>query len=520
MPEQIDFSKPERQAPIAILFLLGDTLKVLVRQLWAIILVFFFNPKRNMLDTTSTLILGIGILGGLGSIASWFRYYFYINNGELVLEKGIFRKIKLNVPIDRIQTINFKQSVLHQFFNVIEVDIETAGSKEKEFYLHAISTGKAKVLRAYIEEFRKQIISEPLVPNTLEQPSFFSPQVSETILKNETKTSFKSLPSETLIFSLKPLDLLKIGISQNHLRTAGLILAFFLGFYDDLENALGIDTAKEIEKLLGMQKEIHLIYYALIVSPIFLLLSFLLTLVNTFLKYFNLKFWQTSRGFKMESGLFTRAEFSISLRKVQLLQWNSNPIKKMFGMVGVRIPQASSMVVGRKAAGHLPGCRLDNLEAIRTSIFEDNMPSNSTSLGVSKRVIVRQLFLIGVIPAILLIVFTYSLFQYKVWVWLLWLPAAFMLARKYHKNWIWKINHEQLMAQWGTFGITSVQLSWYKVQALTLNSNFFLQKQGLVHLDVFTAAGSIRIPYIPQSLASELQDFVLFKIETDKRNWM
>jgi putative membrane protein len=148
------------------------------------------------------------------------------------------------------------------------------------------------------------------------------------------------------------------------------------------------------------------------------------------------------------------------------------------------------------------------------------MPSNSTSLGVSKRVIVRQLFLIGVIPAILLIVFTYSLFQYKVWVWLLWLPAAFMLARKYHKNWIWKINHEQLMAQWGTFGITSVQLSWYKVQALTLNSNFFLQKQGLVHLDVFTAAGSIRIPYIPQSLASELQDFVLFKIETDKRNWM
>lgn len=497
------FPQPVRQSSAAIIFILGNVFRLLIRQLWVLILVVLFNPKKQIFSGFTFMVLALALFGAVMSVINYFNYFFYIRDGELVMEKGVIRKIKVNVPLDRIQTVNFSQGILHQFFNVVAVDIDTAGSTGKEFSLQAISKEKADALRNYVENVRQ--LSVP----------------AETDME-ETDTSRQATAGneDKLLFHLSMSDLLKIGVSQNHLRTAGIIMAFFFGFADDVEEALDLNLSKKVEEFIGTAQGGDVIYLLLLSIPFFLFISFLITLVRSSLQHFDLKFWRTDRGFKIVSGLFTRQELSANLQKIQFIRWSTSPLMRLFNMMAVRMPQAASVRVGRKLSVGLPGCYEPQLSAVRAAYFpeEKNLPEEEH--GVDKRIIRRQFFLQGILPVLLLMPMTYSWMGNAIWVWLMWLPPALWLSIKYFQNWRWFVSEEGLRTHSGVVNQTSVLLQWYKVQAVTIRQSIFLRRVGLAHLILSTAAGSIRVPYIPMVKARAVQDFVLFKIETDHRAWM
>ena len=506
---QNPFPQPTRQSSIAIIFILGNVFRILIRQLWVLILIVLFNPKKQVFNSFTLFILGLAAFGSITSIINYFNYFFYIKDGELVMEKGVFRKIKVNVPLGRIQTVNFKQGILHQFFNVVAIEIDTAGSSGKEFSLQAITKEKANALREFVENFKATRLSS-LAENELE--------VSAGV-ESDTPSLIPD-PSQTLLFHLSPLDLFKIGVSQNHLRTAGIIMAFFIGFADDVEDALGLNFSKRLEEFIGTAEGAEVLYLLLLGVPFFLIVSFLITLVRTALQHFDLKFWRTERGFKIVSGLFTRQEISANLQKIQFIRWSSSPLMRLFGMVAVRLPQAASVQVGRKLAVSLPGCYEPQLDAVREAYFPDEKNLPHEEHGVSNRIIRRQFFLQGTLPVALLMLVTHSLLGSSIWIWALWLPFALWLSVKYFQSWHWFVSEEGLRASWGFINRTSVLLQWYKVQGVTVRQSIFLRRVGLAHLTLSTAAGVVSVPYIPMAKAQAVRDFVLFKIETDGRAWM
>ncbi|MFQ5447141.1 MAG: PH domain-containing protein, partial [Saprospiraceae bacterium] len=405
MIETTPFSQPTRQSSVAIIFILGRIFKILVRQLWVVILVILFNPKKQMFNGFTLFFLALAAVGAIMSIIAWFNYFFYIKNGELRLEKGVLRKSRMNVPLDRIQTINFKQTILHQFFNVVSIEIDTAGSAGKEFSLQALKKEQALALRDYVENYKAKTDSPDGTQQGAENQCF-------------------PRPAAKLLFRLSPSGLLKIGVSQNHLRTAGIIMAFFVSFIDDFENALGFNLGKEIEKISGMASENELFFYLLLGIPFFLMVSFFFTLVRTVFRYFDLQFWRTARGFKMVSGLFTRHEVSASLSKIQFVRWGSSPLNRVFSMVSVRMLQAASVQVGRKLAVNVPGCYHPHLAAIRQSYFPEENELSFEKHGVHARIILRQMAIQGLLPAGLLILLTFSWLGSDAWIWALWLVPA------------------------------------------------------------------------------------------------
>lgn len=506
---QNPFPQPTRQSSFAIIFILGNVFKLLIRQLWMVILVVLFNPKKSQGFSGWTLFfIGLAAFGAITSIINYFNYFFYIRDGELHMEKGVFRKVKVNVPLDRIQTVNFKQGILHQALNVVAVDIDTAGSTGNEFSLQAISKEKAEALRSFVDQFR----------------------VTEKAGNNETReiavtdavhpSSLTPHPSQTLLFQLSPFDLLKIGVSQNHLRTVGIIMAFFLGFADDVEEALDLNFSKKMEEWLGTAEGMDILYYLLLGLPFLFIVSFLITLVRTALQYFNLKFWRTERGFKIVSGLFTRQEVSANLPKIQFVRWSSSPLMRLFDMVAVRLPQAASVEVSRKLAVSLPGCYEPQLDAVREAYFPEEKNLEHEEHGVDKRIVRRQFFLQGILPVAVLMLVTRSLLGSSIWIWALWLLPAFWLSVRFYQSWRWHVSEEGIRASWGVVNRTSVLLQWYKVQAVTIRQSIFLRRVGLAHIVLYTAAGAVSVPYIPLVKAEAVRDFVLYKIETDGRAWM
>jgi putative membrane protein len=510
MTETQPFSQPTRQSSAAIVFILGGVLKMLVRQLWVIILVFFFNRKGTGFNGYTLFFLGLAGFSALMSLLNYFKLVFYIKDGELVLEKGVIRKVKINVPLDRVQTVNFRQSLLHQFFNVVAVDIDTAGSAGKEFSLHALSKQQAELLRETVGKERNAV-------DSLAPPRDGSLQ---SIAETQTQHYQSPITNHQLLFSLSPLDLLKIGASQNHLRTAGILLAFFISFADDVQEALGINLEKKLAGWLGTSQGWDILFTMLMAVPVLLSASFLVTLLRTVLQYFNLRFWRTERGFKIESGLFTRQEVSAVLTKIQYVLWSSSLLMRLFGMMKVRMPQAASVEVTGKLAVGLPGCYAPQLAAVRAAYFPTENDLQWEPHGVDVMAAFWRFLKIGPLPALLLLYLTWEWMGNTAFLWLLWLPAAAWMANRYRRSWRWEVSDEGLRAQWGSLNSTAVLLQWHKVQAVSVRKAIFTKRAKLARLTLYTAAGAVSVPYIPIEKAQAVQDYVLYKVESGNEAWM
>jgi putative membrane protein len=499
-PVENPFPQPERQSPAAALFLLGNVLQALLRQLWVLILVVLFNPKKQSAGGFSSLFAVILVFATINALIRYLFQRFYIRDGELVLESGLFRKSRLNVPLDRIQSVNFRQGILHRLLSVVAVDIDTAGSSGHEFSLQAITHEKAGALRLFVES-QKAASSEPVF---------------------DAAESDEALPPspEFKIYGLGASDLFKIGLSQNHLRTAGIILAFLASFADDLAEALDVDVYKQTKHWLADDSSMAVLYILLSLLPLLLFFSLLFTMVRTWLAHYDMQLWRTSRGYKLVAGLFTRREVLVALEKIQWIDWRSSPLLRHFGFVSVRLPQAASQVSQKQIAARLPGCSHQDLAIIRNDYMPGELLHDFTSHGVDRRIIFRRFFQQGLLPVLvgaLAIQILSPLFFYLI---LIWLPISLWLAVRYHKTWRWEVSEAGLRVAWGVIQRRTVLLNWHKVQSIRLSQSFFLRKAGLVHLTFATAAGDVRLPYIPAEEAGELRDFVLFKMETSDKNWM
>ena len=108
------------------------------------------NPSKSWFTIFYIVAIVAAAGSALFSIWYYFKFYFYVKDGELIIEKGILEKTKLNIPFERIQTINFQQSILHQLFDVVGLEIDTAGSGKKELSITAVEKDKAELIRDYL----------------------------------------------------------------------------------------------------------------------------------------------------------------------------------------------------------------------------------------------------------------------------------------------------------------------------------------------------------------------------------
>lgn len=223
----------------------------------------------------------------------------------------------------------------------------------------------------------------------------------------------------------------------------------------------------------------------------------------------------------MVGGLFTRQEVSANLRKIQFLRWTSSPLMRVFKMVSsVRLLQAASVAVSRKLAVAVPGCYEPHLQAIRQAWFPEESSLAHEEHGVSKRIIRRQFIFNGLLPVVALTALTFNVLGSAIWILLLWLPLAWWASVRFHRNWRWFVSEEGLRLAWGVFNQKQALLQWYKVQAVSIRQSPFFRRVGLANLTLHTAAGAVSVPFIPVEKAKAVRDFVLFKVETDRRKWM
>ncbi|MCB0669262.1 MAG: PH domain-containing protein [Saprospiraceae bacterium] len=489
------YEEQTRQAPIAILMIIFNVLKSIIRTWWPFILILIFRSNFISPDNAKITIAIVAIIVILVSVWRYFRFYFFLSDNKLHVYKGILTRTKLDIPFDRIQSITFEQNVVHQLFNVARIKIDTAGSSGEEFEFAALDLKRADELRTFILSRKTGEETDLQVATTKEQGK--------------------------LMLNLSISDLLKVGISQNHFRTTGIVVAFLLGLRDRIKESLGDQYVDRFDSLAERLLE-NIVVYGLGLFVLILVLSFFGTLIYSVLRYYDLHLWKTRGGYKMESGLFNRREQVARDQKLQVIRWITNPLRDIFGIVHLRFFQASSGKGSSKTSISVPGVPKELLGQVLRFYFGRSIQSENTQdHGVHSSFFVRRLLYIVLLPCTVLLglgLLTNSIGWFVVFAF--WLLVGGLFQYYQYKKWRYFFYADGLVTIAGVLERVHKVLLHRKVQGVRLKQSPYQRRKNLATIVLHSASGDVKIPYVQMEYALEMKNYILYKVESSRLKWM
>lgn len=498
-----DFSVPNRQSYVAILMILFKTVTVVIRQILPVLFVILIGGSGKKGDYILWGVIVIALLSMIYSIVNFFRTYFYIVDDELIFQTGVFQRRKTSIPFARIQTINFEQNIIHQVFDVLKLKVDTAGSDKNEFEFHALESDKAHALRSLIMHEKNVNVQDVQ-------------QYDAELQHKTTGNNQLNIQTYTKIMSLSPSELLKVGLTENHIKSGGLILLFIFWIYQNLQE-VGVDVEDYSDNVPTWELGL----YSILVFLIFIgVISVFISLMRTVINNFDLQFLRSPQGFKVVSGLFTKKEISALDHKIQHISWSDNLLKRWIGFKDLSLNQASSSELKTNQRITIPGCNEQHVDGVVSTLFGKTDFDTFEMMGIDRRYFIRFAIIIGVMALIASMIAYY--FSGYMNIGLILLLASYFVISRYiaFRKKAYGYNQSLIYIKGGIFGDKAEIVPMYKIQGLEIHESPYQTRNKLCSLMLFTASGSIKIPYISIDSGTKLADLLIYKIEVDKRKWM
>ena len=255
-----DLTKPTRQELRGLLVIfVFEAIKTL-RKFWPMLILIFAQKKILPTGVSIPMVIGLILLLLLiHSILFYLNFYFYVDEHQFILKKGYLRKKVLSIPLERIQSVNTKQNLLQQLLNVYSLEVDSAGSVGKELKIYSLSGSYTDHLTQFLESHKGN--------------------------ENEEKSeSITNTNEEVEILKLSHSDLMRVGISQNHLRTGLIIFAFGSQIVNQIQDVFKEKTDAYSDSVQNIFYNSGILFY--VVLAIFtLVLSTLATLLLIVIKY-------------------------------------------------------------------------------------------------------------------------------------------------------------------------------------------------------------------------------------------
>ncbi len=503
---KLDWSKEQRQAPIGLIIFSIETIRKLIKILWPVLIPIIAeqgNSKQISVLKEQTYFYGtiaVVVFVMINSLLSYWFFRFQIINGELLINKGYLKKIRLSIPLDRIQTVNIKQNIFHKILNLVSVDIDTAGGKDVEVKLIAIKKTVAEALKDEIQKNAKSITNTP-----------------EKIITDEIK---ENTTEEILALSLS--DIVKVGLSENHLRSLAAILGIGYWIYSQFQDYSGNQADEFVTNSTQIISSNHIsFYFWIFIFLLMFMISVLFSFILSFIRFYELKLSKLSNSFKLSFGLINTKEISIPMSKIQVISWHQNPFRQLLRFETLKIKQAvSGERIKKKQAIEIPACRLSHQKSIKNAIFGDTEPSFSPVYKTHWMYFLRNFIFFTIIFILPTIFFWWQDQEYQISIIIYEVFWAVFFFISYKRRGF-RISESQLEITKGHISKSIYQMQNFKIQAINYNQNIFIKKRHLANITIFTASGdNLRIPYIPEKLAKELYNFLLYKIESSEKPWM
>ena len=482
-----EWLQAQRQPASAIFIVLHKVILQLFRMLWPLILVWLFRTKKNNTSYTEWILVAVSVIVFILSLIEFWFFRYSIPSNELIIKRGLLVKRNIILPLHKIQAVHIDQNWLHRLLHLSQVSFDSPGSKNAEAKI-TMRKDSAIALRDYILGS------------------------GDTIEK--TEKPFAAAP----FFTMEPYDLVKLGLSANHLEAFFILLAFGLSVMDDIETAIG-DRLDGTLSRFSEQAATHALSAVLILTSIILIISVGASFIRIILKYANFRIAKTGKGFQIQGGLINSKEKLIPFKKVQFISWKANWIRKHIPYYLLQFHSAGTSDTRRKWEINVPVTRTSLIPLLLEG-YHQPLPADAPSLSIQPGFVARRTFFAGVVPSLVLAAFTFPSLGWNAgWFFLLtlyiWL-SSWLIKRNFRL----RISKDALQVHQAVFGEKETILLWHKIQSVKLRQSIYQRKKGLATIHIYTAGGVIRVPFISLHAAEEVRDYALFKVETGSQSWM
>ena len=497
-----NFNQPQRQSTIGILVMFVDSLQKVARAFLPLLLVFFFKSENLSKWLVLLGIVALFVIIAIVAYLKFINFTFFIDdeNDEFIIQAGIINKTKTTIQLDKIQQVNISQSLIQRLIGVYALDVDTAGSDNKEGNIKAISHELALALKAKLLENKAHN------------------KITETIASHATEQEVQQTEPFLRIHFL---SLIKVGITSNYVKTIGLLLTFFFTIMENLEN-IGKDDVID-DKVEQFMTQHAVWYFFLIIIIGLFTVVFIINIVRTIVKYFNYTITKQKGSLLLSFGLISTKSTIVKPEKVQVVSVSQNYFQKKLNVLEVRIKQAvRDEKQHHKSQIEVPGCNENEKNEIMQLIF-NKLPQKGVVLKPNFRKLGFSIFLVIVLPLTgffmlgnyanpkLLNYYSFALVYA-----LFFLVILFFGFRNYRLF----VNEKHIIKQSGAWDIENEIIEIGKIQALSTSQLFWHKSLNIGSLTLHTAGGNVTFHLGNYDKIKNYINLWLYQIEASNKNWM
>lgn len=493
-----DFSQPIRQSSKGIIIIFGFNAYKFFKKFFVLFVAFGLSllKKKSFANLSPTIILLIliGILLIILAIAilKYLNFKFYLSKDDFHLSTGIINKDNTIIPKSKIQNVYIKQNFLQQIINVVSLKIETAGDNKSEIEISALD--KPTALQLKKELFNKAQHTEADLP-----------------LYDQTDVFFKVSPKRLILE----------GLSQNHLKSFAIIASFVFGFYYEFKDYFkDLKIRDQVEKVVDLDDEslLNLLLINVLIIAIGLLFSLIFSVLKTFVTNFNLEVVEHQKTIEINKGLFNKVSLSLTPSRIQNIVITTNRIKQYLGLYTLSVKQAMVNVKQQK------NFAIVALEKVQVAHLVDKLLVNyTTAIEVFKpeQYYKRILALKLIIPMVIVNIPGFIIFGNRMW-WINLVLVFITILYIYYgyKKAYYKVNDDFVVIGSGVIDTTTNILETHKIQAVKLRQTIFQKRRQIASVVISTASKDVTIPYIKEKQAKQIYNFLLYKVESQDKDWM
>lgn len=445
-----------------------SVLKTLKEMIIPIILIVFVNGVNDTgkwyLDYFNFLIFGFMlIVFFITGIIKWRRYVYWFEEDELRIEYGLFVKKKRYIPFDRIQSLDYTESILHRPFNLVKVNVETAGgsaSLKAEAELTAITKEAATVIEKEIAEAKKRKAGMAEVEDC-----------EDGLVEEE--------PAAQKIFSMSGKDLLILATTSGGI---GLIISGAAVFLSQFADILPFDRIYEGLSLFitsGLILVTFIVFFVLLVI-------WAISVAMTFFAYYGFNVQIDDEDIVITRGLLEKRRITVPLNRVQSVRIIENPFRQLFGYASVVIDSAGGGV-GQEGAriNLLPLVKKKDARAPLEALFPELVLSEpvrklpARSKGFYYRI--HFAWMVPIITACAYYIFPYGLLS------LLIIPIVIFWGVWRQRSAAYELSGNQLTMRFREISLQTVYMMKKRIQSMEMKQNYFHRRN-----DVATVSASVK----------------------------
>ncbi|MFB9218396.1 PH domain-containing protein [Kurthia sibirica] len=456
----------QRLHPVSIVVNLIKTIKSMIIPL-VIILVgrgfeYSLNPTNE--NYYSTLIfIGVGLLIIISvislAIIRWRKFVYWFEDGELRVEYGLVITKKRYIPFERIQSLNYKESIFHRPLKLVSVTVETASDqKDAEAELTAVSRQQAEEIEYQMEIAKQQTIEnnkEPLTENQIEKTVIYKVSNKELILLASTSSSMG------ILFSA----IAAIATQFNEIIP-------YEEIYGEMQNLI----------------KFGVLFIVLIVLAVVLVSWFVAIAISYFANY-GFQVIEEDNKLFISKGLLEKKRLTVPMNRIQGITIIENPIRQIFGYCRVVLISAGgSGESNEDKTVLLPFVKKSTAIKVLAQLFPQyNLQQNY--IKAPRKSLLRYLLkpqYYFAIPIVLCSIYFYPIGLFSCVV----IPPVLLLTYWQYKTAAFSINGYQLTMIYRLFSKHTFITEKKRIQSITQKQSFFAERKDIASAVVHVMSGN------------------------------